>query len=104
LNPYDYNLRDIQQIVEQYQQLKMFNTSLYREFMDSYCDMAVGGDGGPLGFVPEDWAQICVDGLLPVDTEPTCRAYNYPGYSNEFFLSVLSALNEAEFLDYNFGV
>jgi len=94
LNPYNYNTIDVQQIVERYQQLKQYGSSMYREAMWQYADMACGGDGGPLGHTPEDWAQICVDNLQPVDTEPTCRAYNYPSYPDSYFMAVLKGLGE----------
>jgi hypothetical protein len=83
-------------IVERYQQLRSMASSMYQEAMWQYTDMAMGGDGGPLGFTPEDWARACVDNMLPVDTDPTCRAYNYPGYPNHFFGDVLAALNEPD--------
>ena len=96
MNPYSYNTIDIQQIIEQYQQLRQYGSSMYREAMWQYADMASGGDGGPLGYIPEDWPQICVDSMLPVDIEPTCRAYNYPGYPDDFFQEVLAGLQHIE--------
>jgi len=96
LNPYNYSTIDVQQIIERYQQLRQYGRSMYREAMWQYADMACGGDGGPLGHTPEDWAQICVDSMLPVDVEPTCRAYNYPGYPDSFFQEVLSGLQHVE--------
>ncbi len=95
MNP-DYKPYDtvkFAEIVQRYQDLREFGSSMYREAMWQYADMATGGDGGPLGFTPEDWAQICVNNMQPVDSEPTCRAYNYPDYPDEFFRDVLAALS-----------
>jgi hypothetical protein len=41
--------------------------------------MAEGGDGGPLGFTPDDW---------PHYDAPTRREYNYPEHSDSFFQEV----------------
>lgn len=70
------------------------SSSMYREAMYQYQEMARGGDGGPLGFTPEDWPQFTVNSMLPVTTEPTCRNYNYQGYPDSFFSRVLDLLGE----------
>ena len=88
-----YDLAKFEDIVERYQQLREFGSSMYREAMWQYADMAIGGDGGPLGYTPENWAQICVDNMLPVDTEPNCRLYNYPNYPDVFFADILAELS-----------
>ena len=69
-------------------------SGMYREVMHQYKDMARGGDGGPLGFTPEDWRETCVERYLPVTTEPTCRSYNYPTHPDSFFRKVLKILGE----------
>ena len=70
------------------------NSSMYREVMYQYQDMARGGDGGELGWIPEDWSEFTVNSMLPVTTVPTCRNYNYPKYPDSFFRRVLDLLGE----------
>ena len=79
-----------------YRDLREFTpqSSMYREAMYAYQDMARGGDGGPLGFTPEDWRETCIDRYLPVTTVPTCRNYNYPNHPDSFFRRVLNLLGE----------
>lgn len=70
------------------------SSSMYREAMYQYQDMARGGDGGPLGFEPDDWREFCVNSMRPVTTVPTCRNYNYPNYPDSYFARVLNLLGE----------
>ena len=59
--------------------------------MMRYRDMSQGGDGGPLGYWPDDWAEKAVNTRQPV-VQPTYRGYNYPGYPDRFFQRVLEGL------------
>ena len=90
----DQSEYSVHEMIQRYAEMKHFGSSMYRESMWQYADMARGGDGGELGFIPEDWAKMCVDAMRPVDSVPTCRAYNYPGYPDSFFAAVLDGLGE----------
>ena len=59
---------------------KISGSSMYREAMWQYADMAHGGDGGPTG----------------KSDKSTIRGEYYPDHPNEFFFMVLSALGEFE--------
>ena len=91
LNPEDYNIHDM---VTRYREMKHFANSLYLEAMWQYRDMARGGDGGVLDFMPRDWAQRCVDAMRPVDEIPSIREYNYPDKPDSYFLAILEGLGE----------
>lgn len=67
------------------------SSSMLREVMWQYTNMANGGDGGTLGYWPEDYAKQAVNNFRPV-SEPTCRSYNYPGYPDTFFQDVCTAM------------
>lgn len=71
-----------------YKQMEKNNpkSSMLREVMWQYGDMAAGNDGGPLGYTPEDYKLKCgPDG-------PSCREYNYPNHANEFFQEVCALM------------
>ncbi len=48
-----------------------------------YADMSRGGDGGTLGFKPENW---------PLAHTPSIREFNYPNYPDRFFQEVCDLL------------
>jgi hypothetical protein len=79
---------------ETYQAMRHISPPLYQQMILQYGNMAEGGRGGRLGFVPDDWPDQAVNAMQPVDSIPTLRDYNYPGYPNEFFFQVLQALGE----------
>ena len=64
-------------------------SSMLREIMWQYQDMATGGDGGPLGYHPSDYKKECGE------EGPSCRDYNYPNYPNRFFQEVCALMNWA---------
>ena len=67
------------------------------ESMDQYRDMASGGTGGDLDFVPEpadNWLDYQVDPVQPGDIKPTNRSYYYAQVPDEFFALVLQRLGE----------
>jgi len=72
---------DIAETVMKYRQMEKAipGSSMIREVMWQYADMAKGGDGGPLHI-----------GNDP-DNE-TCRRYNYPDKSDAFFQEVCDLL------------
>jgi hypothetical protein len=72
-------MRDVAEVVMNYKQMERMGGSMLREVKWQYAEMAEGGDGGSLGFMPQDWAG---------DNQPTCREYNYPGYPDSFFQEV----------------
>ena len=74
-------MKDIAEVVMNYKQMESISStsSMLREVKWQYEDMSEGGNGGPLGFAPEDWPGNC---------EPSCREYNYPGYPDSFFQEV----------------
>jgi hypothetical protein len=74
-------MKDIAETVMNYKQMESSipGSSMLIEVRWQYADMAEGSDGGPLGFVPEDWPGNC---------SPTCREYNYPNTPDSFFQEV----------------
>ena len=85
----------IQNTVEHFKQVKLYGGSMYWQAMEQYVDMAKGGEGGNLGFEPnDDWREVLVEALEPVPSKATIRNYNYPGLPNEFFAEVLIGLGE----------
>jgi hypothetical protein len=60
---------------------------LLRQVSWQYQDMAKGGDGGSLGFLPKDY-----DGPARDENGPTCREYNYPEYPDTFFQFVCEGM------------
>jgi hypothetical protein len=63
------------------------NSGILREVKMQYADMANGGNGGELGYVPEDYK-----GPPPSEYGVTCRDYNYPSYPDSFFQEVCSLI------------
>lgn len=62
-------------------------SSMLREVRGQYSDMANGGDGGPMGYRPNDYTgKAGANG-------PTCREYNYPDYPDSFFQEVCALMN-----------
>jgi hypothetical protein len=74
-------MKDIAETVMNYKQMESIAAGggILREVRWQYEDMAEGGDGGPLGFTPDDW---------PHYDAPTRREYNYPEHSDSFFQEV----------------
>ena len=75
---------EILRMVNHYRDLRhggsSMQSSMYREAMWQYADMANGGDGGP--------------GDSSGGTTTTIRHDYYKGYPDSFFMQVLSALGE----------
>jgi hypothetical protein len=69
-------------------------SSMYAQVIYQYDEMSKGGDGGSLGYWPEDWPDKAVSTYQSVMGPPSCRAYNYPGYPDKYFTRVLELLNE----------
>jgi hypothetical protein len=74
-----------------YTQMSDSNSSMLREITWQYANMAAGGDGGELGFWPEDYAKQAVNNFRPI-SEPTCRSYNYPAHPDKFFQDVCDGM------------
>jgi len=66
------------------------HSGILREVKLQYADMAAGGDGGLMGYTPNDYA-----GPPPGPDGVSCRAYNYPDHSDEFFQEVCDLLGWA---------
>tara|TARA_B100001123_G_scaffold409767_1_gene504214 strand:+ start:164 stop:424 length:261 start_codon:yes stop_codon:yes gene_type:complete len=62
-------------------------SGMLREVQQQYADMATGGDGGELGYVPNDY-----EGPPAGKYGVTCRAYNYPNHPDSFFQEVCSLM------------
>ena len=62
-------------------------SSMLREAKHQYIDMARGGDGGSLGYVPEDYT-----GPAPGAMGATCREHNYPNHPDSFFQEVCAIM------------
>ena len=93
MNPdYEYEAqRSIDYYTEMSQGAITRESSMLREVTWQFVDMAKGGDGGPLGWYPEDYAERAVNNFRPI-AEPTCRNYNYPGYPDSFFQQVCEGM------------
>lgn len=88
---------EIARVVTHYRNMKLMAVSMYNEVVSQYKDMAAGGDGGDLGFNPtrsSEGIETLVENLMPVSTQYSVRAYNYPGYPDYFFARVLANLGE----------
>ena len=72
-------MKDIAEVVMNYKNMEKISSAMLYEVRWQYADMADGGDGGPLGYVPSDWDSV---------EEPSCREYNYPNYPDSFFQEV----------------
>ena len=72
-----------------YKEMEKLNPEggVLREVKLQYRDMANGGDGGEMGYVPSDY-----NGPPVGEYGVTCRAYNYPGYPDSFFQEVCSLM------------
>jgi len=68
--------KSVLETVLYYKQMEEMNAAsgMLREVTWQYADMAVGGDGGELGFEENG--------------ETTCRGINYKGYPDSFFQEV----------------
>ena len=62
-------------------------SSLLREVRQQYADMAIGGNGGEMGYVPSDYK-----GPPAGEYGVTCRDYNYPNHLDSFFVEVCSLM------------
>ena len=73
--------KSVVETVAKYRQMENIfaASSMLLEVRNQYADMAEGGDGGSLGFVPSDWDGPCA---------PSCREYNYAGKPDSFFQAV----------------
>ena len=69
-------MKSVEHMVESYKMMESFapNSGMLREVKWQYTDLAVGGDGGELGFEENG--------------KTTCRGINYPGYPDSFFQEV----------------
>ena len=74
---------DIEDTIAGYFQMKVVAPIMYHEAMGQYRDMAAGGDGGSLGYVPEGFKHII-----------SYRECYYTSRSNSFFRQVLEGLGE----------
>ena len=74
--------------IEAYTEMRTLkpNSSILAEVRLQYLDMATGGNGYELGYKPTDFEGCCGD------YGPTCREYNYPGYPDEFFQTVVEGM------------
>jgi hypothetical protein len=66
------------EMIEYYREMQAAipGSSMLREVMWQYIDMAQGGDGGDLGF----------------EEGTTCRGYNYPSKKDAFFQEVCDGM------------
>jgi hypothetical protein len=74
-------MKSIPEIIMNYRQMEQAvpNSSMLREVRWQYADMASGGDGGSLGFIPKGWT---------LGRSPSCREHNYPNHPDSFFQEV----------------
>ena len=81
MNEQEWKLK-IPEMIMRYRQMEKIGGFMLQEVKWQYADMAVGGDGGSLGFIPND------EGWLSVAKPPSCREHNYPFYPDSFFQEV----------------
>jgi hypothetical protein len=84
-------MKSVEETFMYYKQMEKLRpaSSMLREVRMQYGEMATGGDGGPLGYTPQDYKEECGE------EGPSCRDYNYPGYPNSFFQEVCALMNWA---------
>ena len=91
MNPdYEWQIADMVTILKE---LKRFKPEEYRITVLEFCAMARGEQGNVIWPWPSDWVERCVNNLKQV-VPPTTRSYQYPGYSNDYFVQVLRHLRE----------
>ena len=88
------DISEVQNAIKRYSDMRDINSAsgMLREATFQYMDMASGGDGGPLGYWPEDYAKRVVDSFRPFEPDPTCRTYNYPNYPDSYFQEVCDGM------------
>ena len=72
-------MRTVDEMVKKYTEMRESlvspaHSSIYEELRWQYRNMAIGGDGGDMGYTKNG--------------ESTCRGINYKGYSDSFFREV----------------
>ena len=72
-------MKDVAEVVMNYKQMEQVSSTMLHQVRQQYADMSAGGDGGPLGYLPDGWTK---------NTDPSCREYNYPDYPDSFFQEV----------------
>mgnify|MGYP001398443981 CR=1 FL=1 len=82
------SLKNVEEVFMHYKVMEKFspNGSMIRQVQMQYSDMANGGDGGELGFTPDDFKGSAGE------YGPSCREYNYKDYPDEFFQEVCALM------------
>ena len=82
-------MKSVKETFMYYKQMEKLPSAggMLREVSMQYGDMANGGDGGPLGYFPSNYKEECGE------EGPSCRDYNYSGYSDSFFQEVCALMN-----------
>jgi len=87
MNEQEWKLK-IPEMIMRYRQMEKAGLGLLlQEVKWQYADMAVGGDGGSLGFIPND------EEWLSAAKPPSCREHNYPLYPDHFFQEVCDLMS-----------
>tara|TARA_R110001583_G_scaffold31091_1_gene106793 strand:+ start:1252 stop:1488 length:237 start_codon:yes stop_codon:yes gene_type:complete len=76
-------MKSVKETVKYYKALRSMkpHSSVLREVRFQYLEMAKGGDGGELGFIPDGF-----------NRPPVCREYNYPLQPDSFFQEVVKEM------------
>ena len=82
-------MKNAHEVFMYYKRMETLNpdSHMIQEVRGQYQEMASGGDGGPMGYHPNDYNKECGD------QGPSCRDYNYPGYPDSFFQEVWALMN-----------
>ena len=82
-------MKNAHEVFMYYKRMETLNpdSHMIQEVRGQYQEMASGGDGGPMGYHPNDYNKECGD------QGPSCRDYNYPGYPDSFFQEVCALMN-----------
>ena len=76
-------MKTAEEMIKTYSEMR--SIGMLNEVRLQYIEMALGGDGGRLGFKPVDSTCEHPDG-------PTCREYNYPDQPDSFFQAVCDGM------------
>ena len=82
-------MKNAHEVFMYYKRMETLNpdSHMIQEVRGQYQEMASGGDGGPMGYHPNDYNKECGD------QGPSCRDYNYPGYPDSFLQEVCALMN-----------
>jgi hypothetical protein len=75
-------MKSVEEMIRQYKMMEQVvpSSSMLREVRFQYADMAAGGNGGDIGYMPD------------LGRHTTCREYNYPHKSDSYFKAIITGM------------